>query len=388
MKTRKKEIVLAKPWTDEEEFKVLEEVVCSGWLSQGKKVSQFEQSLCSYLGAKHAVATTSGTTALHLSLVIAGIKDKDEVICPSFSFIASANVIEYVGARPVFVDIDDQTFNLDAEKIESKITSRTKGIVAVHQIGLACDMDKINRIARKYNLAVIEDAACALGATYKGYKIGQRSRYCCFSFHPRKIITTGEGGMIATDSKAVREKATSLRSHGASISAVEKHRSKGVLLESFSELGFNYRMTDLQAAVGLVQMKKLKQAIKSRQKLAKEYNRLLSDIDEVIIPFVPKNREHTFQSYLLRLKAKAGINADALVRFMAENNISCRRSIQPIHLEPYYLNKYGRVKLPVTEKMAASGIFLPIFPTLSLKEQEYIVDTLKKGISSVRKKSR
>ncbi|MFH1045777.1 MAG: DegT/DnrJ/EryC1/StrS family aminotransferase [Candidatus Omnitrophota bacterium] len=388
MKTKKKEIVLTKPWTGEEEYASLRSVISSGWLSQGEQVAAFEAAVCRYTGARFAVATTSCTTALHLSLVIAGIKAGDEVICPAFSFIASANVIEYVGGRPVFVDIDEETFNLDPQEIERHISAKTRAIVAVHQIGLACDLDKINRIAKKRNLTVIEDAACALGASYKGRKIGARSAYCCLSFHPRKVITTGEGGMLLTNSRSIARQAASLRSHGASVSAVEKHRSKGLRRETFTELGYNYRMTDLQAAIGVVQMKKLRTMILTRQKIAQNYARLLADIPGIITPFVPADSGHTFQSYLLKINPYLGIKIETLLRFMAECGVSCRRGIQPIHLEPYYRGKYGRVSLPVTEEIADSTLFLPIYHTLSLSEQKYIVDTLKKGLVYAGKKNR
>jgi len=358
------EIPLTKPFFSEAEANAAKEVVQSGWLCQGKKVKEFEEKLAYYVAAETAVASNSCTAALHISMQALGIGSGDEVICPSFSFIASSNSILHAGAKPVFVEIEEKTFNIDPANIEAAISPATKAILPVHQIGLPADLDAVAEIAEKHGLLVIEDAACAIGSEYKGKKIGgcDKSAAACFSFHPRKLIVTGEGGMITTDDSALAEKARAIRSHGASISDLERHRAKGVVYECYGELGYNYRMTDIAGAIGIEQMEKLGEILKKRAEIAEFYNKEFEEVEELSAPFVPDYAKHNWQSYLLRLTKQSKISRDEVIKRMAEKGISCRRGIPPIHKEPYYKNLFGNISLPVTEKVSEDSFFIPIFP--------------------------
>src|SRR5205807_1798198 len=249
-----------------------------------------------YVGAKHGVATTSCTTGLHLALAAAGIGAGDEVIVPSFTFIASANAVLYTGATVVFCEIDPRTFNIDPTDVEKRITKRTKAIMPIDQIGLACDIDAINQIAREHGLDVLEDAAPAIGEEYKGRKVGANAHQTVFSFHPRKVITTGEGGMITTDDDALADRARRLRAHGMSVSDLERHKAERVIIEEYNDLGFNYRMTDIQASIGLVQLRRLPELLRIRRKKAQRYNEELAEVKGIEVPFVPKYAAHTYQS--------------------------------------------------------------------------------------------
>ena len=271
-------IPITKPYLGEEEAQAAAEAIRTGWIAQGPLVARFEEAIAARLGVAHVVATSNCTTSLHVALLCSGVGPGDEVICPSFSFIATANAVLYTGARPVFVDIDPRTYNIDPAAIEAAITPRTKAIIPVDQIGLAADLDAVLEIAERYHLRVIEDAAPALGATYRGRPVGAISPVTCFSFHPRKSITTGEGGAIATNDADLAARARVLRSHGASVSDLARHSATSVIIEAYEELGYNYRMTDIQAAIGLEQLKKLDAILVRRRELAERYNtRLLRD---------------------------------------------------------------------------------------------------------------
>ena len=247
--TLTKNIPVARPFIGREEEAAVLEVLRSGWVSQGPRVAEFERQFAQYVGAAHAIAVSSCTTGLHLALVAAGVKAGDEVLCPSLSFIATANSIQYAGAMPVFVDVDPATYNMDPARIESAITPRTKAILIVHQIGLPAAIAEISEIASRYGLAVIEDAACAIGSEYQGQRIGQpHTLMACFSFHPRKILTTGEGGMVTTSDEGIADRIRKLRQHAMSVSDLARHSSSQIVTESYPEVGYNYRMTDMQAA--------------------------------------------------------------------------------------------------------------------------------------------
>src|SRR5256885_13023180 len=268
---KKLNIPITKPSLGEEEARAPYESIRSGWVTQGPKVAAFEKAVAAYVGAKHGIATTSCTTGLHLALATAGIGPGDEVIVPSFTFIASANAILYTGATVVFCEIDPRTFNADPADIEKRITKKTKAIMPVDQIGLGCDIDAINDIAKRHGVDVVEDAAPTIGGTYKGRRVGSNAHQTVFSFHPRKAITTGEGGMITTDDEALAEKARKLRAHAMSVSDLDRHKADRVILEEYEELGFNYRMTDIQASIGLVQLRRLDELLRIR--VAKEIGR-------------------------------------------------------------------------------------------------------------------
>ena len=378
------QIPLLRPWTGEEEVQAAAEVILSGWISQGPRVADFERAVAAYVGASWGVATNSCTSALHLSLALSGIGPGDEVVVPSFTCMATANAVHHAGGRPVFADVDPHTFNLDPAAAEAAITPRTRAILVVHQIGLAADMDAFQELAARHGLLLVEDGACSLGATYKGRHVGGLGAPTCFSFHPRKMITTGEGGMITTENAALAEKARVLRATGASISDLERHKAKGVLVQKYEDIGYNYRMTDIQAAIGLVQMRKIEVMLQQRTRQAKRYDEALSRLEEIEPPFVPVYATHAYTSYLIRLRPSCGIARDDLLRLMAERGISCRAGIQPLHQEPFYLNEYRGVSLPSSEEAARSTLFLPIFPGLTEEQQERIIRSLERCLVDCR----
>ena len=264
-------IPIAKPYLGREEAEAARQAVESGWITQGPKVAEFERAVADYCGAAEAVAVSSCTTALHLALLALDIGPDDEVICPSMSFIATANSIRYTGATPVFADVDPRTYNLDPESVEAAITPRTKAVMVVHQIGLPVDLDCFHEIGRRRCVAIVEDAACAIGSRYKGRPIGGHSELVCFSFHPRKVITTGEGGMITTNNPQRAARLRLLRQHGMSVPDTVRHAANRVIAEQYVCLGYNYRMTDIQAAIGVEQMKKLDWIVERRRELAARY---------------------------------------------------------------------------------------------------------------------
>ncbi len=300
----KNHIPLMKPWLGTEEWEVLKDVILSGWVSQGPKVQEFEQAIASFVGVKYAVATNSCTSAIHLSLRCLGVREGDEVILSDFTCMADANAVIMAGATPVFVDIDEKTFNIDPVKTEQAISEKTKAILVVDQIGLPADLDTFIEIAKKHNLRLVDDAATSLGAKYKGRYLGANGVTTMYSFHPRKMITTGEGGMLITYDKNIAEQAKILRASGASVSDLERHKAKGIILQKYYVNGYNYRMTDIQAAIGLVQMKKLPDIIRMRNEQAEYYTQAFSEIKELETPLVPKYATHAFSSYLLKIRKR------------------------------------------------------------------------------------
>lgn len=366
------EIPLSRPEFDETEARAVAEVLASGWVSQGPKVAEFELAFAARVGAAFGVATTSCTTALHLALLVAGIGEGDEVIVPSYSFVATANAILYAGATPVFADIDARTWNIDAADALRRITQKTKAIMPVHQIGLAADLDAFAPAAA-LGITVIEDAACAIGATYRGRSVGSHGHLSCFSFHPRKTICVGEGGMLTTDDQAIADHARRLRSHGASVSDHARHQAKGLVYEEYSELGYNYRMTDLQAAIGLAQLPKLERFLERRRAIASRYDAAFCALPALQVPARPAYADHAYQSYAVMLTDACPLDRDDAMRVITARGVSCRRGIPPIHLEPLYRNRHGATSLPVTEKVAARSIFLPIYAGLSDADQVRVI---------------
>jgi perosamine synthetase len=375
-------IPITKPFLGEEEAQAAANAIRTGWIAQGPLVEAFERALTTRLGVAHAVATSNCTTALHLAMLCSGIGPGDEVIVPSFSFIATANAVLHAGARPVFVDIDPGTYNMDPSCVEAAITSRTRAIMPVDQIGLAAELDPIYAIARRHGLRVVEDAAPALGATYRGRPVGSISPITCFSFHPRKSITTGEGGLLTTDDPEVAARARVLRSHGASISDLVRHQASTVTIEAYEELGYNYRMTDIQAAIGVEQLKKLDVVLAQRRRLAERYNGLLADVEGVRTPYAPEYAPHTYQSYCVRLDpARTAPREDVMARMLALG-IATRRGVMAIHEEPYYVSHFGHVSLPVTEAAARQTLLLPLYATMTDAEQDRVVDGLCRSIAA------
>lgn len=349
------------------------DVVRSGWLMNGPRTEAFEKAVADYVGTAHAVAVSSATTALHLALVAADVGPGDEVICPSFSFIATANSIRYAGAEPVFVDIDPRTYNIDPELVEAAITPRTKAIMPVSQIGLPADLPAINAIAEKHGLRVVEDAAPSLGAMIGGKRVGSISELTCFSFDARKILTTGEGGMVTTDDAEAAARIRALRAHAASVSTADRDRAGKVILEQYPEVGFNYKMTDIQGAIGTVQMGKIDSVVAERRRLAARYEELLADDDRVVTPYEPVGYQHVYQSYCVGLRTSRS-QEDVMVG-MLERGVATRR-LFAIHDQPAYAGT-ARVELPVTERASASHLLLPLFVGLTDDELETVVAALR-----------
>lgn len=370
-------IPIAKPYLTKDEAQAAYDTILSGWITQGPRVAEFEEKFANYTGAKYAVATSNCTTALHLSMIVAGIRAGDEVICPSMSYIATANSITYVGAIPVFAEIIPETYNLDPDDTEKKITDKTKAILLVHQIGMPADIDAFKALAEKYNLKLIEDAACAIGSSYKEGKIGSHSSLVCFSFHPRKVISTGDGGMITTDNENYYNHLKLLRQHGMSVNDRVRHDSKSVIFEEHVEIGYNYRMTDIQASVGIKQLEKLDWILEERRKIAKMYYEAFKDIDCIMLPVEKEGYISNYQSYSLYLKDNCPVKRNDLMQKMLDAGISTRRGIMTSHREIAYRESHSGLSLPESEKACDNSIILPLYIPMKKEDVERVIDTLK-----------
>ena len=368
------EVPFARPYLTGKEGEAVAKVIESGWVSQGPQVQAFEAAFADRVGAADAVATTSCTTALHLALYGLGVSPGDEVIVPSLSFIATANAVWMCGAKPVFADIDPLTYNLDPDSAERAITSRTKAIMPVHQVGLPADMDPLTEIAERHGVAILEDAACAIGASYKGRSVGSLSPLACFSLHPRKVITTGEGGIIAVRDKRLGERLRQLRQHAMSVSDLARHNTKRVVIESYPERGFNYRMTDMQAALGLCQLEILDEVLERRRVLAERYTSAIDSIAHLEAPYEPPYATRTWQSYCVRIGAGCRLTQAGLMQALLDDGIPTRKGVMAIHEEGAYFA--DPVELPNTEAATREIVMLPLFPGLTVDQQDYVIERL------------
>ena len=379
MNLTKRNIPISLPVTGEEEWQAVKEPLMSGWITSGPKVNEFEKKFADRHNVNHAVAVSNCTTGLHLALVALGIKKGDEVIVPAFTWVATANVVLYQGAKVVFVDIDTNTFNIDPKDLKSRITPNTKAIIPVHLFGLCADMDAIKEIAG--NIPLIEDAACAAGAEYKGEPAGSLGDLGCFSFHPRKSITTGEGGMITTNNDKYGELVAKLRSHGAEISEEQRHNGpKPYILPDFNMLGYNYRMTDLQGAVGCVQIDKLDKFIEERQKWAEFYIDELKEISWLSTPNFSKDYKHGWQSFVLMIdESKSPHKRNDIMEILQEKGISTRPGTHAVHMLNYYADKMNLESddFPQAKLANNCSMSIPLHNRMVEEDFFYVVNALK-----------
>jgi len=364
------------PLIEEEEIKEEIDTLKSGWLTTGPKTIKFENLIAEYIGAKHAIAVNSCTAALHLSLVALGIGKGDEVITTPYTFASTGNVIIHAEAKPVFVDVKKETFNIDTERIKEAITPKTKAIIPVHYAGQPCDLKAIQEIAEDHNLYIIEDAAHAIGAEYDGKKIGTFSTTTCFSFYSTKNITTGEGGAITTDDDELHDKLRILRLHGISRDAWQRYSSKGSWYYEIESCGWKYNMMDMQAALGLHQIKKLDKFIEIRRKYTNIYNGELSKIDGVVVPYEKPNVKHVYHLYPILLR---DYNRNKFIEQMREMNIGCSVHFIPLHLHPFYKNTFGFKKgdFPNEEWVYEREVSLPLYPKMKEKDINYVIIKIK-----------
>jgi perosamine synthetase len=372
-------IPIAKPVLDETEAEAAYEAVLSGWVSQGPQVAAFERDFAALVRAPHACAVSNCTTALHLALIAAGIGPGDEVITASHSFIATANSIRYCGATPVFVDIDPSTYNIDPLHVADAINDRTRAILAIHQMGMPCDLPALTSLAIRHNIALIEDAACAAGSQIRindqWEMIGKpRGDVACFSFHPRKVITTGEGGMLTTTNSDFDEKFRLYRQHGMSVPDTVRHGSHEIIFENYLMVGFNYRMTDVQAAVGRKQLQRLPELVARRRALAMRYHELLGNIEDLGLPVEPDWARSNWQSYCIRLPNR--VDQKAVMQALLDQGIATRRGIMCSHREPPYANEKQRHHLSQSELAQDHSILLPMYAQMIESDQVRIANAV------------
>ncbi len=381
-------IPIARPLLGDTEQDAVAEVLRSGWITQGPRVEAFEKAVAARVGAREAVAVSSCTAALHLALVVAGVGPGDEVICPSLSFVATANAIVHAGARPVFAEVDPATWCLDPADVETRITERTRAVMPVHQVGMPADLDGLGAVCGRHGLQLIEDAACALGSEYHGRPVGAGAYLACFSFHPRKILTTGEGGMIVTSSSELASRLRRLRHHGMSIDDRVRHEANTPLEEDYLERGWNYRMSDLHAAVGLAQLERLGGILDARRQIVARYRRALAGLPAMLAPFEPPGRRTNHQSLGLTLLPDAPISRDALMARLLDAGIATRRGIMTIHRASAYRDAVGDLRLPHSEEVSDRSLLLPLFVPMNGETVDRVCAELRCALSGCRQLER
>nr|WP_243646739.1 UDP-4-amino-4,6-dideoxy-N-acetyl-beta-L-altrosamine transaminase [Melghiribacillus thermohalophilus] len=379
-------IPYGRQWIDQDDIDAVVEVLKGDYLTTGPYIEQFEEAIAEYTGARYAVAFANGTAALHGACFAAGITEGDEVITTPMTFAASANCVLYQGGTPVFADIDEKTYNIDPQEIEKKITAKTKAIIPVDFTGQPVDLDEILEIARRHNLVVIEDAAHALGATYKERKIGSISDMTMFSFHPVKHITSGEGGIITTNHRDYYETLVQFRQHGITRDPDRlQNPDEGPWFYEMHFLGYNYRMTDIQAALGTSQMKKLDPFVERRREIVKRYNEAFSDVPGITIPFEKDDRRSSWHLYVIRLNPEHLKNADRKRIFEAlrTQQIGVNVHYIPVHYHPYYRERgYEKGSYPIAEKLYEEMMTLPLFPAMEDDDVQHVIDTVKHIMST------
>jgi len=382
MTEKPKPIPVARPTLGEEEAAAARRAILSGWVVQGPEVEAFEKEFAALMGAPLAVACSSGTAALHLALLALDLQPGDEVITVSSSFIATANAVRYVGATPVFVDVELETGNLNPDLIEPAITPRTQAILAVHQLGMPCDLGRILAIAQRHKLPVVEDAACAIGSEIRlaggdWEPIGRpRGLLATFSFHPRKVITTGDGGMVTGGDPEIMARLARLRTHAMSLSTAERHGSGKVMFEQYPEVGYNYRLSDIQGAVGREQLKRLPGLVAARRRLASRYREALAGNPHLTLPREPDFARSNWQSFWIILPDDAPLSQVELMQTLLARGIHTRRGVMCAHREPAYRELPLRRPLPVSEIIEDRSVILPLYPELTERDQDRVIAAL------------
>lgn len=382
MEKREKFLPYNLPSVGEEEIAELVDTIRSNWLTMGPKTMKLEKQIEDYIGVKHAIAVNSCTAGLHLSLIVSGIGAGDEVIVPAYTFASTANVVEHSGAKPVFVDIEEKTFNLDPQKVRGAITPKTKAIMVVHYGGGAADLDELMKISREFNIPLIEDAAHAIGVEYNGKKIGAFGNLTSYSFYVTKNMTTGEGGAIVTNDDTIADRLRILRLHGISKDAWKRYGKGGSFMYGMEECGWKYNMTDLQASLGVHQIRKLDSFIQKRQELARQYDQKLSKLSGVKIPPRPSNVRHVIHLYPILLE---NYERNKFVEEMKELNIGTSVHFIPLPLHPFYKEKYGfpEGEFPVSERVYKQEVSLPLYPGMTSEDVDYVVEAVESILQRV-----